>query len=530
MEKTRYPYYFQCSTGTGNPTPPLKKFHRVASRTIFLFGGITGILFLATLGLKIVSMPLKFDEYLNAHYLWLISIGRVPHIDFWCHYSASGFVIVRPFFKLFHESIYSIIALRYFGLCFFLATAVVLAYHAHRLRTNWLWGVLPLAVMLTPEVTPFVVNFRTDAYAALAAIMALAIMFREPSPLRNGLVTGLSVLSVIIMPKYVYPLVFALIAYLVYGYLKGSCKKRSLIISALAGGVISLVLCQGLLLTSRVRLWDDLYWSSIIMQKFFIHCAQTETSLTTQLTTVAFYFSKYWYVAILVLAGLSGWLSTELKRREVPLWVGTAIIAGVAVFLGTCRMPFLQFLVPGLYCLALFVPYAALMIKRPLLQTVGTAVLVIVAALTVFNNVRSTTADRASGFLKKDFYFRQELLKHIPRSGRVIGLFYTHPIFREDQTFVTWDEQWGKPKGFSSILPKNSRAFSYFQPEYLKHSLENSPPPATLTNDSLNYPPGWNQVLSDYLTQHADLYIHAIIMGKAFFIRRDLWSVPGGSR
>lgn len=500
----------------------LENLHRGTSRTILLCGGIVALLSLVSVCLKIVSMPLTFDEYLNAHYLWLVSIGRVPHRDFWCHYPALGFVMVRPFFQLFPESIYSVITLRFLGLCFFIGTAAALAFHAGRLRTNWLWGALALVLMLTPEVTPSVVNFRTDAYAALAAIVAMTIMFREPSPLRSGLVTGLSVLSVIIMPKYVYPLAFAVTAYFFYGFFSGKREWRSLILSALAGGVFSLVLSQSLLLTSSVRLWDDLYWSPVIMQRFYSHCAMTETSLPTQLSTVASHFSHYWWVAILILAGLSGWLITESKRRGVQLWVGIAIIAGVAVFWGTCNQPWKQFLVPGLYCLALFVPYAARLSRQPLFQSAGTVVLVIMSIFMVFINTRTTATQLASGSSFHDFNARQQLLDNIPRSDRVVGFYKTHPCFREDQTFVTWDEQWGEPKGFTPILPKNSRPFSYFLPENLKQSLETSPPPATIAFDSLNYPPGWNQVLSDYLMRHADLYTKGEVLDCEIFIRKDL--------
>ncbi len=469
-----------------------------------------------------VSMPLSFDEYLNAHYLWLVSIGRIPHKDFWCHYSASGLAIIRPFFQLIPESIFSIFALRFFGLCFLIGTAATLGFHSRRLRVHWLWGVLALALMLTPEVTPSVINFRTDAYAALAGILAMTIMFREPSPRRGGLATGLSVLSVIIMPKYVYPLTFALIAYLAYGYVKMKRERRSLLLSVLTGGAISLALAQGLLLTSGVWLRDDVYWSAITMEKFFIHCGRTETTLSPQLSTVVSHFTKYWWVAMLVLSGISGWLVTEWKRRGVRLWVGAAVIAGVAVYWGTCNQPWKQFLVPGLYCLALFVPYAARIINRPVYRSAATIILVVMATLMVFNNFRRTTIELASGSSFQDFGGRQEFLNHIPRFERVIGFYKTHPCFREDQTFVTWDEQWGNPKGFAPILPENSHADSCFQPGYLKKSLESSPPPASIALDSLHYPAGWNRVLSEYLAMNADLYVKAEVLDCELYIRKDL--------
>jgi hypothetical protein len=479
-------------------------------------------LFLAVLCLKAVSMPLTFDEYFHAHYLWLIAIGRVPHVDFWCGYLTLGYVLVRPFFQLFPESIDTVIALRLFGLCFFIGMATVLVFHARRLGVHWLWCALPPALMATPEITPFIVNFRTDAYAALAAILAIALMFREPSPVRSAAAMGFSVFSVLIMPKYVYPLTFAAMAYLVYGFMRGESDKRRFFLSALLGGCGALAISQALLLTSGVWLWSDVYWSPLFMQKFFAHAARTDPSLTPQWGTVVFYFSKYPFTALLVLAGVSGWLVTEWRQRGVRLWVGMAVLAGQAVFWGTWRAQFLQFFVPGLFCLALFVPYAGLLLKGPFFQPAGAGMLLIASALMVGTTGRAVLREYASGAAAADFEARGELLKMISRSERVIGIFKTHPCFREDQTFVTYDEYWGTPRGFVPVLPKNSRTFSLFQPDYLQYSLEHSRPPASIALHTANYPPGWNEVLLHYLMQHSALYDRAEFLGKTIFIRKDL--------
>jgi hypothetical protein len=505
------------------PLTMLKELPRGASLTMFLCGGVAEALFLVMMGLKIISLPLGFDEYFHAHYLWLVSIGRIPHVDFWCHYPSLGYVMTRPFFRLLPESIYAVFALRFFGMFFFLGTLAALAYHAQRLRADWLWGVLPLAAMLTPDVAMLVVNFRTDTYAALAAILALTIMFRNPTPPRSALAAGLAALSVIIMPKYVYPLLFALIAYCGYLWFNEKGRRRSLILPAAAGGAIAVILTQSLLLTSRLWLWDDLFWSPVLMQRFFSHCAKTETSLTTQLSTVASYFLENWWVAILVLAGVSGWLIVESKHKGVRLWVGSGIIAGLAVFWGTCKMPFLQYFIPGLFCFALYVPYAFVLLKRPVFQFAATIVLIGLCMLMVIKNAKVINADLASQVASEDFKVRQELLDHLPRSERVVGFVWTHPCFREDQTFVTWDEAWGEPRGFVPILPKNSRAYACFQPEYLEQSLEQSSPPSWIAIDSTHCPPGWSQLLSTYLDRHAALYRKALFKGFDVYVRNDLF-------
>ncbi len=68
-------------------------------------GIIAGILARVVLCVRVVGMPLSFDESLHAHYSWLVSIGRIPHKDFWCHYPALGYVLVRPCFLVLPESI-----------------------------------------------------------------------------------------------------------------------------------------------------------------------------------------------------------------------------------------------------------------------------------------------------------------------------------------------------------------------------------------------------------------------------------------
>jgi len=472
--------------------------------------------------LKALSMPMTFDEYFHAHYLWLVSIGRVPHVDFWCGYPGLGYVIARPFFLLFHESIYTLIALRYFGVFFFIGIAIALAFHARHLRAGWLWGVLPLALMVTVEIAPFIVNFRTDSYAAFAAILALTLMFREPSASRMVSALFLSALSVLIMPKYVYPLAGALTEYFCYGSGIGKARRRTLLLSAAAGGVMALAVAQILLATAGVRLWDDLYWSPLFMQRYFAFCARTDPSLRPQLTTVSFYFSKYWWIATPFAAGLACWLVTELKRRQAGLWVGMAVIAGLAVYWGSWKAPFLQFFVPGLFCLALFVPYIGCILKRPAARLAGLSLLIALSSITVVAAALRTQREYASGEASRDFAARQELLSMIPRTEKVVGIYKTHPCFREDLTFVTYDEYWGRPRGFVPVLPENSCAYACFQPDYLQQRLAQSPPPACIALHADNYPPHWNELLIQYLASHSDLYVKAEILDKIIFLRKDI--------
>jgi hypothetical protein len=171
-------------------------------------------------------------------------------------------------------------------------------------------------------------------------------------------------------------------------------------------------------------------------------------------------------------------------------------------------------------------PYVALLLREPILQTVGALLLIFVSLQTSIIGNREVAGELASGVAFKDFVARQGLLDSIPRSERVVGLNKTHPCFREDQTFVTHDGGSGKPPGFTPVLPKGSLVLSYFQPEYLAKSLEQSPP-ASIAFDSHNYPPGWNRVLENFLRRHADRYKEVKILGRVLFIRKDLLEHAG---
>lgn len=490
-----------------------------SEKILSAIGGLICIWGGAIACLKTVSWPLFFDEYLHSHFLWLISIGKIPHKDFWCQYPSLGYVVTLPYFKLLPESIYSVIALRFLVVSLLVAVAIRLFFHARNLGAHWVWGILPLIMLvMTQDVGSFVSEFRTDAYGALLAILALTAMFREPAPLRTGLVVALSVLSIIVMPKYIYPLFLANLAYIGYGCLKLK-QVRNTLLSASAGLCGALLISSIALLIAGISLWDDMKWSPLFMQQYYssLRNQSMPVGIGDQAQALS-YFSQHWSVAVTILAGLVGWAVVMIKEKGVQLWVGTAVIAGVIVFWGTCLFPYRQYLVPGLLCLTIFTPYIASALKNAVLKNAAALLLLILTAQSVISYNQSVATELASGKSIYDFSMRQELLSLIPRTEKVMGFNETHPCFRENQTFVTWDE---KAPGFTPAMPKDSQILNFFSPEHLAESLEKNPP-ASLGFPSTNYPPGWHSVIEDFLQRHADRYENVNFPLGIVFVRKDL--------
>ncbi len=514
-----------------SPETPVRRF-------IFWLCGASLVWTVAILGLTILATPLMFDEGVNTHLLWLVSIGRVPHVDFFCHYPAAGYVIAAPYFRLFPETIYSVLALRFFSAILFLGAAGVLLYQARGLKVEWFWGLLTLALItLSADLRYHVIEFRNDGAAALAALLALAVMFREPTPRRFALAAGLSAFSLVIMPKYVYPLVLAGLFYLAYGCFRLKRMKQT-ILAAGVGIFLALALSHLLLAAVGTTLWEDLYWSQVLMMRFMSHLVHTRPEgVPGTWAGIVGYFARYWWIGLILLIAVTGWFAAEIRKREVRLWTGGAMLAGVILSWAAGIFPHRQYFTPGLFCLVLFSPYLG---RLPGPKAVRAVAALLLAALLVWMNVvvtREATAELLQGTVTEegarhslsDFAARQEFLDLIPRGERVVGCCYSHPIFREDQTPVTYDADGGVPKGFLPLIPAGTPAWEYFQPGYLARSLE-SAPPASIAHPCNFYPSGWNRVLSEFLERNPDRYRLLNLEFGRVYIRNDLLpgSVPAG--
>jgi len=489
----------------------------IGSAACILTCGIGIIAFAIT----VIRARFTFDEFLHLHFLWLISTGHIPHLDFWCNYPCTGYAILLPFFHVLPESVYSVLVMRILNLIMVSGVCVIFILHTRRLQVHWIWGVLPIFLCFPNGLSPWIVEFRTDALAMLLAISALALLLRNPHPLSGAFAAGLAVLSLLIMPKYVYPLVPAIFAYALYGGF--TIKLRRAFIGWLIFGGISGIIVAGiLLLTIQVTLWDDFKWSGLFMLRYFAHVAKTETRLPHLISSVVHYFSANWWNALLFIAGIAGLIAVEWKKRGAPLFVGPAIALGIILSWATGVMPQNQYLVPGLFCFTLLVPYVPRLINRPFWPILSGFLLVCLGAFTVIGELKSGAAELGNGELPVILQGCDNLLHIIPPHERVVGLWLTHPCFREDQTFMTWDECWGDPKGFLPLLPLNSPARCSFEPGSIAASMEKSPPAAIAFNSSGNYPAGWNEAIANFLQHHADSYKQVSVLDNAIFIRNDL--------
>ncbi len=497
---------------------PKQSFYSLIS----LLGGVICLWTVLIVSLKVLSTVLNFDETIHVHFLWLVSIGRVPHTGFWCFYPALGYIITLPFFRLLPESVYSVFALRFFALSLFLGLAAVLFFHARHLRAHWVWGIATLSlIVLSVNITP-VTEFKPDSYAALSAILALSLMFEKPTFLRGAFAAGLSVLSVVIMPKYVHPLFLTNLAYLGYGCLKMKRLKQALL-SVLAGTAAALLLAQLLLAAAGTALWEDFYWSSILQMRYFNHYARIRpVGAPSAIGVAGAYFSQFWWIGLILLLGVSGWFISEKTKWGIRFWTGGAIIAGVALLWGISAYPGMQYIVPGLFCLALFAPYTGALLKNKAVNAAGAFLLM---ALLTFMNIKYTreTAKELAwgqetdeGTMQSFKYFaaRQEFLDLIPRGERVVGSYHSHPVFRENLTFMTLAMR------FLPVISIDSPVWNLFQRSYFARSLESSPPASISLSASV--PPGWDGVLSDFLRRHADKYEPISLNFDRIYIRKDL--------
>ena len=283
---------------------------------------------------------------------------------------------------------------------------------------------------------------------------------------------------------------------------------------------------MALLWTRGIQLWDDVYWSTIFMSKFWSHC------LKTQIFDPNLAFNnKKWYweyfltnvsTTLILLIGLVGWFVLGFKKRGIELSVGAAVIAGAVVSWATSPFAFRQNFVPGLLCMMFVTPYMSFLLKKPGRELIAVLLLLGLSLHVIVVNGRDAMGELNAKVAANDFANRPKFLDLIPAPSGSLESTCRIPAFAEDRTFVTYDEWFGNPPDFTPVMPKNSEALSFFQPESFAKSLSQSPP-ASIAFDRFNYPPGWNQVLQEFLRQHRDNYRPVTFPnGQLLFIREDL--------
>jgi hypothetical protein len=485
-----------------------------------------------------------FDETVHARYLWLLSSGLKPEVDFFSHYPIAGHALSVPLMKLLPDSAYSLIPLRGISLAAFGAIACLYFRHGRRLAGDGASGLIPLFLVATaPGLGPFLVEYSIDPLAALAGIAALTLLFCPLRPLNAALACAFSLVSVAITPKYVFPLSFGLLgAIAAYRIRKPEDRAQGTASAAVAGSAVALILVVLLYKAAGAPMRENFRLSFVLMAKYISATGSSPSSVLPSETFQAFLSYNPLLAGVLVV-GVSGWVR-YVRRNPAPERLQEG-----GILLGASVMPFVvgnviaceQYQVPVLFCMALFMPYAYPERARrgpgrwfrPLLLTAaGITILArVLAATGEFRetplNVRSSSsllAPHVGVVMSSPFLSILEryetCLRLVPRDERVVAVWPFHPIFRRDQTWVTWDES----PSFALFLDAGDPARRNFDPDVFRDSLERRWPALIVpTRLEANYPPGWQEVCADFLRRHPEAYRRENPMSDGvFLVRRDL--------
>lgn len=492
---------------------------------------------LAVLVLAVLTHHPFFDETVHAHYAWLISRGLSPHEDFWCVYPVLGYLAVQPLFLLVPASPSLFLALRLFSSAALLGCGIVLARHSRRVSGTWIWGPLPLAlIVVTPKLGDFFAEFSIDHLAALCALLAFARMFAEPSRRRLALIASLSVLSVTVTPKYGWTLCSALGAYLAYACRQSPRRWRNGLTAALSI-LLTAAALAAVFRAFGCRLLQNLSWAHLFMGKWMARLEDCPIPLGR---TALFFLLRHWFVGMVLLGGIAGWAARSFRPPRAAAWTGAGILVGTAVSVLLLRKYHEQYLAPLLLSLLVFPPYLAAAVApraRALLGAALACALALSGAAQIpfrLSRFRPFDVDRVNPLVEStrgmgkgiqparaSLRTLKRLLSLVPAEETVAAVWDGHPIFRRDATFITYDM--GPGCSFQEILPPGSEIRSRFRPEYLARELKKRPPALISPSHlDLNYPPGWLRVCLDFIASHPGLYREVDAAGVAVFLRSDL--------
>ncbi|WP_152609901.1 hypothetical protein [Geobacter sp. OR-1] len=498
--------------------------------------------------LHIVTHFPFFDGSIHTRYLWLLSSGFKANVDFFCIYPTLGYFLTLPYFKLFPESAFVLLALRLFSAV--VVALLGLAYYSHgrRISADWVVALLPFLLISTDRsIGVFFSEYSIDHLAALAAILAMTIIMSEPGFFRLALCSALSLISLFIMPKYHFPLFFGLLGYLWVCY--ATYRKPSMVISGLCAGAISaLAIIFAIFSLNHGSIIDNFKYAYLFNFRFTSVLDEQIGSSPMYSPVIVYvwtFLRHHLLLSFSYAVGIYAWLRYAVSgwRKPDPLiWGGGGILLGC--FLATlfdavyCE----QYITPVLLCLALFVPVAysetvssqrTIRYARYLFVTIAFAILVArldrVADefhLTAYNARGNTATTRTiigevtmapTGINILNEY--DDLLALIPKDETVVAAWPFHPLFRRDAAFQIFDDRPSLSGAFQERDPL-SRSFA---PETFMNALEKSAP-ALIVPQNLDefFPPGWDLVVQDFLSRHRHLYEeYATNMYKGY-IRKDL--------
>lgn len=499
--------------------------------------------------LHIVTHFPFFDGTVHVRYLWMISSGLRANVDFFCIYPTLGYFLTLPFFRLFPESAFVVLALRLFSALMIALVGVVYYYHGKKIINDWKIALLPFLLICTDRsIGVFFSEYSTDHIAALIALWAMTMFVQEESRfVRIALCSMLSLLSLFIMPKYYLPLISGWIGYATACYLK-TRKAWPVIAGALSGGGAALLLVVLVLTANNDSIANNIKYSFLFNYRFTSVLEEHVGNSPLYASVLSYLLSFFRYHPVLsfsFILGYLGWFRHAVKDRVT---LDHVTLGGGGILLG-CVLSTLsnavyceQYIAPFILCSALFVPFAF----SEIVSTAGTRRIIrsalVVAAFSIiavrldhvadefdftpYNSRGDTQTSRKllgkiamapTGINILNEY--DDLLDIIPRNERVVAAWPFHPLFRRDLTFQVFDDRPSLSFGFD----KDDPVMKTFSPEYFKQALEQSPPALiALNNLGEHYPPGWDAVAAEFIERHADLYEKYSTKLYEGYIRKDL--------
>lgn len=496
---------------------------------------------LAVLFLRLVTHYPFFDESIHTRYSYLLSRNLKPGADFFCSHPVFHYLATLPVWRLFPETAFALLGFRFISLCLFACSgALLFARCGGFRRAGWLslsyWALLALV----PNTGSFLVEFSSDHLACLAAVGALLLFFEEPTPKALAISSGLSLFSVVVSPKYAFPLFFGLLGFIAALNAHGLRVRDSLLALAKGGGA-ALLLVVFVFLLNGVSLYDN------ILTVFFVtsRWSLSVENLPLWRALGDFFTARSPILGLFLLASLSGWIFTARERgwRDRVFLSGAGVLLGVALFVARVRVFYDQYQFPVIATLAVFAPFCLYWLRsdearrfaRPLvLFTVLGAALWALPG--VASEVKGTSYDRYpdKGRPAAPFFVAisscDEFLKVIPPSETVAATWPFHPLLRLDSTFMVVDDR----PSVADLLPESSPFKAKYAPEFFARALEKRPPAMiALGGMNQNYPPGWLEVAQEYLGRNRGRFVEVpfpTINGASVFLRSDLAPTSHGIR
>lgn len=505
---------------------PLEKVSRAAATAAAALG-------LLLLLLRVLVHFPFYDEAMHAHQLWLLSSGLSPSVDFFCSHPALSYLLLLPFFRLFPETAFVLLALRLVSVMLWALVGALLAKHGRLAGGDRATALLPFVLLAaSTTVGPFLSEFSIDPFAALAAVAALALFFRPPRFWTVAGAAALSLLSVATTPKYALPLFFGLLG-LAAGLWQTTRSPGRTFLALALGGLTTTLAAWAVYGLGGVSVAANLQTSLVVNSKLALGRGDTPLALPV----LEFLCSHPVYAAA-VATGLWGWARRARRTVDAVTLAGAGVLLGLGLFCARMKFPLEQYQTPVYVSLALFAPFASFEagVRRPWVRFgLSVAALVTVAfqfpaVAREFGSTSMNLRDAASTRAAKGppgvaaLGDTGVLLRLIPPNESVVALWPHHPLFRRDVTGMAGDDR----PSLADFLEPGDPLMRFFDPAVFREALERHPPALLdLGRLGINYPPGWDQVAGEFLAAHQELYVplpSPYYPNYDIFLRRDLTS------